>query len=184
MLKNIGGIFLLATIFSCANNKAANSNSSMASLAIDTLPAPFATPSARNNSKIIAWPENKTPVAPAGFTVTKFADALDHPRWIYVAANGDVFIAESNTASRNRSANRITLFRDSNKDGVVESRRVFAQNLNHPLGMLTLNNSFYVANTDGLMQFDYKMGDTALTGEGKKLYRCRRVVTTTTGREI
>ncbi|MES2883125.1 MAG: sorbosone dehydrogenase family protein [Bacteroidota bacterium] len=194
MFKIIGAIFLTCIILSCANNKAANSSSTMLALATDTLPVPFATPSVRNNSKIIAWTENKTPVAPAGFKVTKFADALDHPRWIYVGANGDVFIAESNTASRGRSANRITLFRDSNKDGVAESRHVFAQNLNQPFGMLTLNNSFYVANTDGLMQFDYKMGDTALTSEGKKIvslpaggynnHWTRNIITNTAGNKI
>lgn len=135
----------------------------------DTLPAPFATKSARVNSKVIGWPEGKTPVAPAGFTVSRFADSLDNPRWLYVASDGDVFVAEANTKSRAKSGNRITLLRDSNKDGMYESRFVFAEGLNQPFGMLILNNSFYIANTDGLYQYDYKPGITSLTGSGKKI---------------
>ena len=153
----------------------------------DTLPPPFATKSSRNFSKIIGWSDGRTPVAPAGFVVSRFADNLDHPRWMYVASNGDIFVAESNTVLKGiekvgakiapkiktqhygTSANRITMFRDSDKDGVFESRFVFAENLNQPLGMLVLNNHFYVANTDGLLRFEYKTGDTKLNGEGKKI---------------
>jgi glucose/arabinose dehydrogenase len=106
---------------------------------------------------------------------------------VYVGANGDIFVAESSTVLKGikklgakiipkiktqnlgSSANRITLFKDRNKDGIFETRYMFAQNLNQPLGMLVLDNHFYVANTDGLLQFDYKMGDTALNGVGKKI---------------
>lgn len=153
----------------------------------DTLPPPYQTRSVTNYSKVIGWAAGETPVAPAGFTVTKFADNLEHPRWIYVADNGDIFVAESNTILKGirklgakiapkirtqhygDSANRITLFRDGNKDGVPESRFVFAENLNQPFGMLILQNHFYVANTDSLMQFAYKAGDTRLKGNGKKI---------------
>lgn len=135
----------------------------------DTLPAPFATKSVAVNSKVVGWPEGKTPVAPAGFTVSRFADGLDNPRWLYVSQDGDVFVAEANTKSRAKSGNRITLLRDANKDGVYEGRYVFAEGLNQPFGMLILNNSFYIANTDGLYQYDYKPGITALTGSGKKI---------------
>jgi glucose/arabinose dehydrogenase len=153
----------------------------------DSLPAPFATKSKTNFSRVIGWSDGKTPIAPEGFSVTKFADKLDNPRWIYVADNGDIFVAESNTilsgimklgASISRkiktqnygeSANRITLFRDANKDGIAENRHVFKEGLNQPLGMLILGNHFYVANTDGLMQFPYKMGDTKLSGTGKQI---------------
>lgn len=135
----------------------------------DTLPPPFATPSVRKNSRTVGWPEGKTPVAPAGFTVTRFADGLDHPRWIYVSDNGDVFVSEANTLSNGKSGNRITMFRDANKDGVPESRHVFAEGLNQPFGMLVLNDHFYVANTDGIWMYDHKPGMTALSGEGKKI---------------
>jgi len=142
------------------------------------LPQPYATKSVQNFSKVTGWKDGKMPIAPAGFTVTKFADGLDHPRWIYVANNGDIFIAESNTILKGikklgakisrkiktqhvgESANRITMFRDNNKDGIPDNRFVFAENLNQPFGMLILGNHFYVGNTDALVQFDYKPGDT------------------------
>src|ERR1017187_6039060 len=63
------------------------------------LPAPYATPSVENNSKIIGWPEGKTPISPAGFKVTLFAEGLDNPRWMYIAPNGDIFVSEANTIS-------------------------------------------------------------------------------------
>src|SRR5438105_4228190 len=63
----------------------------------DTLAAPYETKSVKNFSKVVGWKGGETPVAPAGFTVTKYADGFDHPRWLYIADNGDVFVAESNT---------------------------------------------------------------------------------------
>ncbi len=149
----------------------------------DTLPAPYQTKSTKNFSKVTGW-KDKTPIAPKGFTVTKFADGLEHPRWIYVGNNGDIFIAESNTILKGilklgakisrkikthhigESANRITLFRDANKDGIPEQRFVFAENLNQPFGMLILGDYFFVGNTDALLRFNYKPGDTALIGIG------------------
>lgn len=135
----------------------------------DSLPPPFATKSVNNNSRVLGWPEGKTPIAPAGFTVSRFADSLDHPRWLYIAPNGDVFVAEANTKERKKSGNRITMFRDANKDGKFEARYEFVNGLKQPLGMLILNNHFYIANTDGLYQYDYTLGMTSLTGEGKKI---------------
>lgn len=151
------------------------------------LPKPYASSSERNFSNVIGWPQNKTPVAPAGFTVTKFADGFSNPRWIYVAGNGDVFVAESNTVLSGikkfgasiwpkiktqhygESANRITIFRGAGKNGIPENRSVFVQNLNQPLGMLALENNFYIANTDGVNKYDYSAGQTSLKGTGKKI---------------
>ena len=151
------------------------------------LPAPGETKSTTRFSKVLEWPKDKTPIAPAGFIVTRFADGLDNPRWIYQASNGDVFIAESNTLLSGlkklgasihpriktqhygTSANRITMFRDTNKDGIYETRSPFLEGLNQPLGMLILNNYFYVANTDGVMQYPYNVGDQKVSGPGRKI---------------
>ena len=191
MIKSLFILSLFIAEYACTNTATppqyiAQKNAEAVSLK-DTLPPPFATKSKRNFSKVIGWSDGKTPTAPEGFVVTKFADGLDNPRWIYIADNGDIFVAESNTILKGlkkigaklapkiktqnygSSANRITLFRDSNKDGVFETRHVFAENLNQPLGMLILNNYFYVANTDGVLQFDYKIGDLKLNGVGKKI---------------
>lgn len=134
----------------------------------DLLPPPFHTPSVRNMSKVLGWPEGKLPQAPAGFTVTKFADKLDNPRWIYVADNGDIFVAEA-AREESKSANRITIFKDSNKDGVPESRSVFLKGLNLPFGMLIIGNKFYVGNTDGILVYDYTPGMNSITTTGRKI---------------
>lgn len=137
------------------------------------LPPPFATPSVRNRSKVIGWPKERTPAALPGFEVSLFADDLDNPRWIYVLPNGDVLIAESIRESRNRpeerSANRVTLFRDTNKDGKPDLREVFLSGLNKPFGMWLLGDRFYVGNTNGVVRFSYKPGDTKITAKGKKI---------------
>lgn len=127
-----------------------------------TLPPPYATESVRNEGEAIGWEDGQMPTAPAGFKVEKFAAELEHPRWIYQAPNGDVFVAESNTK---KSADRITLFRGGNSS----SKTVFLEDLKQPFGMLVLNNHFYVANTDGLMRFPYKEGQTKMTGKGEKI---------------
>ncbi len=151
------------------------------------LPAPYQTKSTTLNSNVVGWSKGKTPVAPAGFKVRKFAGALNNPRNIYVAPNGDIFVAEANTEvsgikkvaadlsgksksqKLTESGNRIVLLRDENGDGSADTRSVFLTGLNQPFGMLVLNGWFYVANTDGLWRFPYKTGDTRIIGKGTQL---------------
>ena len=132
----------------------------------------------------VGWSSNSAPVAAQGFAVNAFARDLDHPRTVYVLPNGDVLVAETNGPSRPEdgqgfkafiagrvmkkagatvpSANRITLLRDVDGDGVAEIRSVFAQGLNSPFGMVLVGNMFYVANTDAVIRFAYRPGDTVL----------------------
>ncbi|MEH6706156.1 MAG: sorbosone dehydrogenase family protein [Galbibacter orientalis] len=131
------------------------------------LPAPFSTRSVSRPSTVIDWPKEKTPTAPAGFKVTRFAEDLKHPRWTYIAPNGDVFVAEANTSKD--SANRITLLRDTNGDEKVDEQHIYLEGLHQNLGMLVLNNYFYVANTDGLYRYPYKKGANKITSEGEKI---------------
>ncbi|SEI72283.1 Glucose/arabinose dehydrogenase, beta-propeller fold [Dyadobacter sp. SG02] len=169
----IAGMLALASLTGCNNEKkekeeAAQTGPDSVATATDqlTLPAPFATESVENRPKEEGWPDDKMPVAPEGFVVTKFADKFNSPRWTYVAPNGDIFVAESGTK---KSADRITLLRDVNKDGTPEMREIFLEKLNKPLGMLVLNGFFYVANTDGLFRYPYKEGETRITSKGQKI---------------
>jgi glucose/arabinose dehydrogenase len=138
------------------------------STAVDTLvlPTPYSTKSVENRPKEVGWPVDVTPKAPEGFRVEVFAKDLDNPRWAYQGPNGDIFVAESGTR---KSADRITLLRDTDQNGVPEVREVFLEKLNKPFGMLILNGFFYVANTDGLLRFPYKEGQVKLTGKGEKV---------------
>jgi glucose/arabinose dehydrogenase len=135
------------------------------------------------------WLQGQTPVAASGLKVSAFASDLDHPRWIEVLPNGDVLVAEAVSMDRpprslfdyamvstmrrahamGVSANRITLLRDADRDGVAEIREVFLEGLNQPFGMALLDDTFYVANTDGLMAFPYTAGATRITAAGVKL---------------
>lgn len=153
-----------------------------------SLPPPKPTETT-NFSTVGKWPSGTTPTAQPGFKVQRFADNLVSPRWIYVLPNGDILIAEASTKPKPPktqedkqkqdllrqagnilpSADRITLLRDANKDGVVDTRAVFRGALNQPFGMLLLNDRFYIANTDAIVQFAYKTGQTKLEGPGKKI---------------
>ena len=131
-----------------------------------TLPPPYATESARNNSRVIKWPEGAMPKAPEGFTVSKFAEGLENPRWTYIAPNNDIFVVESGTRT---SKNQITVFRDADKDGQFETREVFIKDLNKPFGMLVLKDFFYIANTDGLYRYPYQNNPLQLKTQGTKI---------------
>nr|WP_313518176.1 sorbosone dehydrogenase family protein [Pseudomonas sp.] len=152
------------------------------------LPAPDATHKVKNCSKVIGWKDGQMPKAPAGFSVSKYADGLRNPRWIYVTPNGDVLVAEANSELKSkaekreaqrqgklesqnlgRSANRITLFRDRDGDGQPELRATFLDNLNQPLGMQVVGDWFYVANTDALWRYPYQTGDQKIHGAGEKI---------------
>ncbi len=130
-----------------------------------TLPKPLETVSVDKRSEIIGWEEGQKPEAPDGFTVSRFAEDLDHPRWTYVAPNGDYFVAESDDAKK--SANRITMFRDTNGDGMPDERHVFLENLNQPFGMLVMDGYFYVGNVDAVKRFPYEEGQTSIDAEGE-----------------
>lgn len=166
---------LAATLFSCngqiskeEKKEAQQQGSTTVKTAIGdlTLPAPFETKSVTKRNGMRDWPEGEKPKAPQGFTVTKFSGDLKNPRYAYLGPNNDLFVVESNTFM---SANRITVFRDKDKDGTYETREIFKDGLNKPFGMLALNNYFYIANTDGLYRFPYKQGDLKLNGNGQKI---------------
>ncbi|TGE09926.1 PQQ-dependent sugar dehydrogenase [Hymenobacter fodinae] len=152
------------------------------------LPEPYATESTTKRSKVIGWPQGKTPVVPAGFAIQEYAGNFQSPRWAYITPSGDVLIAEANTiptttkkkvtaaldldpskSLRETSANRITLLRDTNKDGKPDVRETFLANLSQPLGMLVLGQYFYVGNTDGVWRYPYQSGQTKITGKGEKI---------------
>ncbi len=135
------------------------------------------------------WAAGQLPSVAPGLKVNAFATNLKHPRWIGVLANGDVTIAESRPAvgkprtifglamsstmrrahANGESANRITLLRDADGDGVAEVRETLLEGLNQPFGMALLGNTFYVGNTDGVVAFPYTPGSTRITAAGQRL---------------
>jgi glucose/arabinose dehydrogenase len=139
----------------------------------------------------VGWPQGVKPKTLSGLTVTAFAQGLQHPRWVYVLPNGDVLVAETNAPERPDdgggikgwivdmvqeqagaaapSANRITLLRDADGDGIAETRSVFLEKLNAPFGMALVGNDFFVANTDAVVRFAYTEGATRLDGQGTKV---------------
>ncbi|GGG63742.1 PQQ-dependent sugar dehydrogenase [Epilithonimonas arachidiradicis] len=179
-------------MLSCKDNKnqTANTGESVeVATQTDTLklPAPDEKGAKNKFSNVIGWPKDKAPTAPEGFTVTRFAENIKSPRNMIQAENGDVFVVLSNserTATEKikndisgksdaevggKSANKILLYRDANKDGIPESSYVFLDGLNQPYGMLIIKDKFYVANTDGLWVYPYKAGDIKITKPGKMI---------------
>ncbi len=186
---------LLAAIpfFAACNSNPKKADAQTDTTATDTtaaalnLPAPNVDASKNKFSKVIGWPEGKTPVAPEGFKVTKFATKIKSPRNIYIAPNGDILVVLSNSERNTKekianalsgkakaevsgaSENTVLLYRDTNNDGQFDLQTTFLSGLDQPYGVLIIGNSFYVANTDGLYQYPYKTGDTKITGAGKKI---------------
>ncbi len=130
------------------------------------LPPPNATRAVANPASVIPWPKGKTPTAPAGFEVSLFADELDNPRMIYVLPNGDVLVMES---LPQQSTSRIVLLRDSAKSGTPTVRESFLRRLNMAFGMALIGNRFYVGNTDGIVVFPYRSGDTQIKRRPEKI---------------
>jgi glucose/arabinose dehydrogenase len=144
-----------------------------------------------NVADATGWPKNAQPMPAEGLAVRAFATGLDHPRWMLVLPNGDVLVAETNAPDQPAdssgiigwitdlvqewagagvpSANRITLLRDADEDGVAETRHVFLQNLNSPFGMALVDQELYVANTDAILRFPYVENATQITARGEKV---------------
>ncbi len=135
-----------------------------------------------NIAEAIGWPADARPVAAEGLAVNAFAAGLDHPRWIYLLPNGDVLVAESNAQPREGgglmawiegmvmdaagagvpSADRVTLLRDGDGDGVADERSVLLDGLTSPFGMALVEGSLYIANTDALVRVPYADGQTRI----------------------
>jgi len=145
-----------------------------------------------NVADATGWPEGRTPVPARGFRVQAFAGGLDHPRWLYRLPNGDILVAETNAPPKPEekkggfrawaqglvmkkagavtpSADRITLLRDADGDGVAEIRTVFLQNLTSPFGMALVGDTLYVANADAVVAFPYQVGQTRIEAAPRKV---------------
>ncbi|ENO12766.1 sorbosone dehydrogenase family protein [Marinobacter nanhaiticus D15-8W] len=147
-----------------------------------------------NIAKATGWPSGEKPQAIEGTQVEAFADDLKHPRWLYVLPNGDVLVAETNAQPKSGgeddgfsirgwiqgmimedagasvpSADRITLLRDTDGDGVADERSTFLEDLRSPFGMALVGNDFYVANTNAVVRFPYEEGQTRITAEGSQV---------------
>lgn len=140
---------------------------------------------------IVGWKAGETPTAAQGLKVTEFAADLDHPRWLTQLPNGDVLVAESTQPARKtdgvadritrslimksngstKSANRITLLRDTDGDGKADFRSVLLEGLNSPFGMALVRGMLFVGNTDAVRYYPYKDGDTKITDKGKLLMK-------------
>src|SRR5204863_987617 len=126
-------------------------------------PPPFETKSVSRFSKVVPQPATARLRVPKGFKVNVFAEGeFREPRWMVLSPNGDVFLADSR-------ANSVIVLRDTNKDGTADQRFVFSDKLSQPFGMAFHDGWFYVANTDSIVRFKYKSGQTAAEGEPEKL---------------
>ena len=157
------------------------------------LPAPVKTTFPTVNiAEAIGWPTGTTPVAAKGLAVQAFAQGLDHPRWLLVLPNGDVLVAETNKPPKPKgkgggikgfiqkivmgnaganapSANRITLLRDADGDGVAELKTSYITGLKSPFGMALVGTTLYVANADALVAFPYVEGAERIAAAPRKI---------------
>ena len=144
-----------------------------------------------NVAPVQRWTAGQHPAVAAGLAIRAYARGLDHPRWLYVLPNGDVLVAETNAPPKpddskgikgaimqmqmkkagaaTPSANRITLLRGMDSNGVAQTRSVFLQGLNSPFGMALVGNELYIANADALMRFPYETGQSTITAPGVKV---------------
>ena len=144
-----------------------------------------------NVAPVQRWTAGQRPAVAASLAIQAYARDLDHPRWLYVLPNGDVLVAETNAPPKpddgkgikgaimqmqmkkagaaTPSANRITLLRGIDANGVAQTRSVFLQGLHSPFGMALVGNALYIANADALLRFPYVAGQTAITAPGNKV---------------
>ncbi|MDB5470054.1 MAG: L-sorbosone dehydrogenase [Caulobacter sp.] len=154
------------------------------------MPAARTTPLPTVNARqAVGWAADAAPKPAEGLKVARFAEGLEHPRWLYALPNGDILVSESNSPAREGkgleamvaknmmkkagaavpSPNRITLLRDADGDGVAELKVPFITGLNSPSGMVLVGKQLFVANTDSVVVFDYAEGATKIEGAGKKI---------------
>jgi glucose/arabinose dehydrogenase len=192
-LTALAAMFALAialALSSCSDRAALPESAGMGANPILPEPKKSLIPTA-NPAKATGWEEGAMPTAASGLKVQAFADRLSHPRWLHVLPNGDVLVAETNAPPKpednkgvrgffmkmfmtkagatSSSANRITLLRDTDGDGIAETRSTLLENLNSPFGMALVGDQLYIANTDAMMRFPYKQGQMRISDPGTRL---------------
>ena len=190
---NKGMALLATTLLLAACGETANLSVAEGTGPSPKLPAPTKTllPTI-NIADATGWPEGAAPTPVQGLAVRSFAAGLDHPRWLYVLPNGDVLVAETAAPPKPRgmdggirgwfmkmfmkkagsavpSANRISLLRDADGDGVAEMRTPFLTGLFSPFGMALIGNTLYVANADALVAFPYQAGAAQITAPPRRI---------------
>jgi glucose/arabinose dehydrogenase len=158
VLQAISHIVPAALLFAClvlpspATAQAGDTPGQRFEVRSDALLKPHATASAFNPPRAIARPKGALPRVPEGFSVNVFADGLDHARWLTVAKNGDVFLAEPNNG-------KVTVLRDADRDGVAEIRSTFITGLNRPHGLTFQGDALYIGDVRAVWRVPYKAGD-------------------------
>jgi glucose/arabinose dehydrogenase len=126
------------------------------------LPPPFATKSAGNGTDSVKPPAGFLPTVPQGFRVNVFATDFREPRWLTVAPNGDIFLADT-------GAGQVIILRDPQRTGGAQEREVFASGLDRPFGVAFHDDYVYVGNTNALVRFRYDPKSSKRLGEAEKL---------------
>jgi len=140
-------------------------NSQPISITAAKLPQPYATNSASKSPNVVAIPDSPTLQVPQGFQVNVFAEGLDKPRWLTLTPDGDILVTETRQ-------NRILLLRDTNKDGIADTTKIFAQKQNGleiPFGMAFADGYFFLGNHNAVRRYPYQPGQEQITGTGEKI---------------
>ena len=189
-VQRCAGILACAVVLACGGKTQLPVSSGMGARPLLPPPDPSLIPVV-HVAPARGWPPEGKPIGADGTSVAAFARDLSHPRWLYVLPNGDVLVAETNAPERPKanpgikgwffkryqkkaggaapSANRISLLRDADGDGVAETRTVFLSGLNSPFGMALVGDDLYVANTDAVLRFPYQAGAVQIAAPGVKV---------------
>jgi glucose/arabinose dehydrogenase len=127
-----------------------------------TLPAPYATKSAANAPSRVSPPEGFLPTVPAGFKINVFAAGFKRPRWLIVAPNKDIFLADT-------GAGQIVILRDPQNSGGAQTRENFASGLSRPFGIAFHDDYVYVGAMKELVRFKYDPKTSKRLGEKEHL---------------
>src|SRR5712671_3659963 len=122
------------------------------------LPAPYATKSSANSPSKVSPPQGFLPTVPAGFKINVFATGFKRPRWLIVAPNNDIFVADT-------GAGDIDVLRDSQNNGGAQSREKFATGLTRPFGIAFHDDYVYVGTMKQLVRFKYDPKTSKRLGE-------------------
>ncbi len=127
------------------------------------LPAPYDTRTSSNPPRVVPRPADAKLQLPPGFEITTWAEGdMEYPRWLTLAPNGDVFLADSRSG-------RIIVLRDTHNSGKSDERHVFASGLMQPFGMAFWHDYLYVGNTNAIVRFKYRPGQTQAEGAPEKI---------------
>ena len=121
------------------------------------LPAPYATPSVRNNPRVVTRPDGAQLKLPAGFTIEEYLTDFQVPRYMLLGPGKELLVSDSARSGQGC----VWAFQGKQRKKLIE-------NLDRPYGLALWKDYLYVGETTSIKRYKYD-AKAVTAGKGEEV---------------